>query len=67
MRVLGPIWSYMYHLLKGLHEYLTRKEEFSVIIIGLDAAGKTVCIASRTFTSSHNSVDLIGENQDALQ
>ncbi|KAI6112040.1 P-loop containing nucleoside triphosphate hydrolase protein [Pisolithus croceorrhizus] len=26
----------MYHLLKGLHEYLTRKEEFSVIIIGLD-------------------------------
>lgn len=32
----------MYHLLKGLHEYLTRKEEFSVIIIGLDGAGKTV-------------------------
>ncbi|KAF9452760.1 P-loop containing nucleoside triphosphate hydrolase protein [Macrolepiota fuliginosa MF-IS2] len=31
----------MYHLLKGLHEYLTRKEEFSVIIIGLDGAGKT--------------------------
>lgn len=49
----------MYHLLKGLHEYLTRqvvipieymlctnvyrKEEFSVIIVGLDGAGKTVC------------------------
>jgi ADP-ribosylation factor related protein 1 len=51
----------MYHLLKGLHEYLTRfetrptplsasililrihrKDEFSVIIIGLDGAGKTV-------------------------
>jgi len=49
----------MYHLLKGLHEHLTRyatilyspeniehvkhrKEEFSVIIIGLDGAGKTV-------------------------
>ncbi|KAF8070807.1 P-loop containing nucleoside triphosphate hydrolase protein [Lyophyllum atratum] len=31
----------MYHLLKGLHEHLTRKEEFSVIIIGLDGAGKT--------------------------
>ncbi|KAI0798547.1 P-loop containing nucleoside triphosphate hydrolase protein [Irpex lacteus] len=31
----------MYHLLKGLHEYLTRKEEFSVIILGLDGAGKT--------------------------
>jgi hypothetical protein len=47
----------MYHLLKGLYEYLRRyvpsfdrapdlildrKEEFSVIIIGLDGAGKTV-------------------------
>ena len=49
----------MYHLLKGLHGYLTRcllyrvlyygeanrnyrKEEFSVIIVGLDGAGKTV-------------------------
>ncbi|KAI0028928.1 P-loop containing nucleoside triphosphate hydrolase protein [Vararia minispora EC-137] len=34
----------MYHLLKGLHEYLTRKEEFSVIIIGLDGAGKTTLL-----------------------
>jgi len=36
----------MYHLLKGLHEHLTRKDEFSVIIIGLDGAGKTVCKAT---------------------
>ncbi|KAJ7097313.1 P-loop containing nucleoside triphosphate hydrolase protein, partial [Mycena belliarum] len=34
----------MYHLLKGLHEYLTRKEEFSVIIVGLDGAGKTMLL-----------------------
>nr|GAT60062.1 predicted protein [Mycena chlorophos] len=34
----------MYHLLKGLHEHLTRKEEFSVIIIGLDGAGKTTLL-----------------------
>ncbi|KAF7357802.1 hypothetical protein MVEN_00826200 [Mycena venus] len=34
----------MYHLLKGAHEYLTRKEEFSVIIIGLDGAGKTTLL-----------------------
>ncbi|KAH8806948.1 P-loop containing nucleoside triphosphate hydrolase protein [Flagelloscypha sp. PMI_526] len=34
----------MYHLLKGLHEYLTRKEEFSVIIVGLDGAGKTTLL-----------------------
>ncbi|KAJ9107599.1 hypothetical protein QFC21_001058 [Naganishia friedmannii] len=32
----------MYHLLRGLHEYLTRKDEFSIVIIGLDNAGKTV-------------------------
>ncbi|KAF9653954.1 P-loop containing nucleoside triphosphate hydrolase protein [Thelephora ganbajun] len=34
----------MYHLLKGFHEYLTRKEEFSVIIVGLDRAGKTTLL-----------------------
>ncbi|KAF7322009.1 hypothetical protein MKEN_00723600 [Mycena kentingensis (nom. inval.)] len=34
----------MYHLLKGLHEHITRKEEFSVIIIGLDGAGKTTLL-----------------------
>ncbi|KAJ7773012.1 P-loop containing nucleoside triphosphate hydrolase protein [Mycena metata] len=34
----------MYHLLKGLHEHLTRKEEFSVIIVGLDGAGKTTLL-----------------------
>ena len=32
----------MYTLLSGLHEYLTRREEFYVIILGLDNAGKTV-------------------------
>lgn len=26
----------MYHLLRGFHEYLTRKDEFSIVIIGLD-------------------------------
>ncbi|KAG6813136.1 hypothetical protein H0H92_013760 [Tricholoma furcatifolium] len=46
----------MYHLLKGLHEHLTRKEEFSVIIIGLDGAGKTTLY-----------LDSPRENQDPLQ
>lgn len=32
----------MYTLLHGLYNYLTRKEEFYVLIIGLDNAGKTV-------------------------
>ncbi|KAI5455347.1 ADP-ribosylation factor protein 3 [Naganishia albida] len=31
----------MYHLLRGFHEYMTRKDEFSIVIIGLDNAGKT--------------------------
>ncbi|KAH9839165.1 P-loop containing nucleoside triphosphate hydrolase protein [Rhodofomes roseus] len=34
----------MYHLLKGFYEYFTRKEEFSVIILGLDGAGKTTLL-----------------------
>jgi hypothetical protein len=29
----------MYHLLKGLHTHLTRKDEYSVVIIGLDNVG----------------------------
>lgn len=29
----------MYSLLKGLHDYLTRKDEYSVVIIGLDNVG----------------------------
>ena len=31
----------MFHLLSGLHTYLTRQDEFSLAIIGLDASGKT--------------------------
>ncbi|KAL7419701.1 ADP-ribosylation factor protein 3 [Cryptotrichosporon argae] len=34
----------MYHLLKGLHAHLTRKDEYSVVIIGLDNAGKTTML-----------------------
>lgn len=32
----------MYTLLSGFHKYLTQKEEYYVIILGLDNAGKTV-------------------------
>lgn len=32
----------MYTLLSGLYNHLTRKEEYYVLIIGLDNAGKTV-------------------------
>lgn len=32
----------MYSLLKGLWEYFFRKDEYFVVILGLDNAGKTV-------------------------
>ena len=73
----------MYHLLKGLHEYLTRfaicsplfftcrntnaltcrKDEFSVIIIGLDGAGKTVRVHDNEPDS--NSILIIFYNTDS--
>ncbi|RAL63383.1 hypothetical protein DID88_003807 [Monilinia fructigena] len=31
----------MYHLAKGLYRYATSKEEYSVLLLGLDNAGKT--------------------------
>lgn len=32
----------MYTLLHGFYKYLTQKDEFCVLILGLDNAGKTV-------------------------
>jgi ADP-ribosylation factor related protein 1 len=32
----------MFSLLHGLYKYISRKEEYRVIILGLDNAGKTV-------------------------
>ncbi|CAG8609104.1 6632_t:CDS:10 [Ambispora leptoticha] len=34
----------MYTLFSGLHEYLTRKEEFYILMLGLDKAGKTTLL-----------------------
>lgn len=33
----------MYTLLHGFYKYLTQKDEYCVVILGLDNAGKTVC------------------------
>lgn len=41
----------MYRLLTGLVQHLTRKEEYNVIILGLDNAGKTVsCFPPLSFS-----------------
>lgn len=32
----------MYTLLNGLYKYIVQKDEFCVLILGLDNAGKTV-------------------------
>ncbi|CAG8574273.1 6781_t:CDS:2, partial [Scutellospora calospora] len=34
----------MYTLLSGFHKYLTRREEFYIVILGLDNAGKTTLL-----------------------
>ncbi|KAF2092468.1 ARF/SAR superfamily [Rhizodiscina lignyota] len=34
----------MYHLMKGLYLYATSKEEYSILLLGLDNAGKTTLI-----------------------
>jgi len=34
----------MYTLLSGLYKYIVQKEEYYIIILGLDNAGKTVII-----------------------
>jgi hypothetical protein len=45
----------MYHLLKGLHTYLTRKDEYSVVIIGLD----NVSLALSVFVSTRMRAELL--------
>ncbi|KIJ58611.1 hypothetical protein HYDPIDRAFT_141424 [Hydnomerulius pinastri MD-312] len=60
----------MYHLLKGFHEYLTRKEELSIIIIGVDGARKTVRAHSRGMLPSLSAEDrgsLVGLSESAKQ
>lgn len=46
----------MYTLLSGFYNYLTRKEEYYVLIIGLDNAGKTVSLRCSPYTTTHSYV-----------
>lgn len=59
----------MYHLAKGLYLHLTSKEEYSVLLLGLDNAGKTTLHEQikSIFNSTHNpnigrTVPTVGQN-----
>lgn len=49
-------YTLMYTLLSGFYNYLTRKEEYYVLIIGLDNAGKTVGFGDATLLESYDSI-----------
>lgn len=46
----------MYTLLSGLYKYMFQKDEYCILILGLDNAGKTVGPCS--FTNSHSLPDV---------
>lgn len=43
----------MYTLLSGLYKYVFQKDEYCILILGLDNAGKTVGAGSRGPVGSH--------------
>ena len=43
----------MFSLLKGIWNYLFKKEQVFILIVGLDNAGKTVCSLVVAFNSIH--------------
>ena len=48
----------MYTLLSGLYNHITQKEDFYVLILGLDNAGKTTFLesAKTKFTKEYNGI-----------
>ena len=41
----------MYTLLSGLYKYVFQKDEYCILILGLDNAGKTVSLSHSSFLS----------------
>ncbi|KAF2497163.1 ARF/SAR superfamily [Lophium mytilinum] len=65
----------MYHLVKGLYLYATSKEEYSILLLGLDNAGKTTLLeqikAAYTSTASSTGPNLktvptVGQNVSTI-
>jgi hypothetical protein len=48
-----PLEGRMYHLFRGFHEYLTRKDEFSIVIIGLDNVSLSLPLLLRQADGVH--------------
>ncbi|KAI9730056.1 MAG: ADP-ribosylation factor protein 3 [Cirrosporium novae-zelandiae] len=64
----------MYHLVKGMYLYATSKEEYSILLLGLDNAGKTtfleqvkrLYLPSQSQSTSHKTVPTVGQNVSTI-
>ncbi|KAK2861121.1 hypothetical protein FQN49_004521 [Arthroderma sp. PD_2] len=67
----------MYHLAKSLYQYATSKEEYSILLLGLDNAGKTTLLSQikalfipaadgQTQTVSAKTVPTVGQNVSTI-